>query len=96
MRQQANDLTQEERVTLGLRVDRIDKAGGNVGSRSQSDELGDIVSRESGERERARDGFATQRDERQTQRVAACELGVAVAGDDEDASLGELAGEELQ
>ena len=96
LRQQADDLAQEEGVSFGLRVDRSDKAVGNLGSRGQADEVGDIVAREPGDREHARDGLSTQGHERSRQRTAACELRIAVPRDDEDASLRELARKELQ
>ena len=62
--QQADDFAQEERVSLGLRVDRIEKARRDLGSRGQADELRDIVAREPGEREHAGDGLSTEGDER--------------------------------
>ena len=43
--QQADDLTQKQRVSLGLRVYRIDKAFRSVGSGGQADEVGDIYAR---------------------------------------------------
>ena len=58
--------------------------------------MGDIVTREPCERERARDGLSTEGDERQRERARAGELCVAVPGEDEDPGLGEFAGEELQ
>ena len=86
----------EERVALGLGVDRRDELVRRPGRGGELDVLGDVVLGQAVERDLARVRLAHELGERCRQRVAEGRIDVAVGADDQQAAAGDLARDEAQ
>jgi hypothetical protein len=94
--EQPHHLGDEERVALGLGVDRRHELARRPGRRRELDVLGDVVLAQAVQRDLARVRFARELGQGRRQRVAEGRIDVAVGADDQQAAARDLARHEAQ
>ena len=95
-REQAHELTEEERIAVGLAME-MEAEGVAVGAGARAGDVPDTIGRrESVEHQAARRRLAGEARERREERVAARHLGVAIGGDQQQPVVRQIGRHELE
>jgi hypothetical protein len=94
--QQLDQLVDEERIAVGLAVNRRGQRVGVLDLRRQRDEAGDVELAQAAQRQPASRVVPGELGQRRPQRVVAQQLDVSIRDEDEDLGVRHFAGEELQ
>ncbi len=94
--EQAHDLGDEQRVALGLSIDRLDQSGRSCHSRDQLDEASHVGLCQAPHEDALEELLAGQLSKRLGEGVASGDVDVAIRADHQQPGIGQVAGQELQ